>query len=221
MRRNAAGAALSLLLLGSASAQSLGELARQEQAKKAAQSGTTAQHTYTNDDLGTGTSATPGSSSKSNSIATRGQRLFPWKDDVQVALRSVEDARRLDRTRLAETVLTLRDPKLARKGFPDRDGWEDWLSRRKEWFIDAVEAYVKLWDSCKERATLEESARDSRMGDVINLQKCRADEMRQRDALLLKRWNSTGLPSEGRKRHKVEHHGCLQPAKSSRTFFST
>jgi hypothetical protein len=175
LSRIVAGVALSLLLLGSATAQSLGELARQEQAKKAAQSEPTAQHTYTNDNLGTGASPTPGISKPSSNTRKGDKRLFPWRDDVQAALKSVEEARRLDRTGLADAVLSLRDSKLAHKGFPDRDSWEEWLDRRKEWFIDAVGTYVKLWDSCKERATLEESARDSRMGDAISLQKCRAD----------------------------------------------
>src|SRR5437867_213026 len=108
MRRNVAGILLSLPFLCNASSQSLGELARQQQARRAAQSEPKAQRVYTNDDLKQ-SSNPPGNNSLPASVPTSGQRLFPWKDDARVALKSVEEAKRVDKTRLAETVLSWRD----------------------------------------------------------------------------------------------------------------
>jgi hypothetical protein len=163
-----------LLVVAQPQAQSLADLAREQQAKRAAQPTAKAEHVYTNDNLPrTGVLST--GSEVVVETAAPPQQPVEWKSDVNAFNASMEEFRSLNGEQLGQVFISKANPELVREEFAERRQWEQSLFAAKQKFVDSANEYANLWQSCQASVTAVEMAgAGQRQTCLTNLAKTRA-----------------------------------------------
>ena len=164
---------LALLCVAQPQAQSLADLAREQQAKKAAQPTAKAEHVYTNDNLPR--SGVLNSGNEVVETAAPPQQPVEWKNDVDSFNTSLEEFRSLNGEQLGQVFISKANPELAREEFAERRLWEQSLFAAKQKYVDSATEYSNLWQSCQASVTAVEMAgANQRQTCLVNLAKTRA-----------------------------------------------
>jgi hypothetical protein len=164
---------LALLGVAQSQAQSLADLAREQQAKKAAQPTAKAVHVYTNDNLPRSGVLNAGTEAVETGAAP--QQPVEWKNDVDSFNASREEFRSLNGEQLGQVFISKANPELMRQEFAERKLWEQSLFAAKQKFVDSANEYANLWQSCQASVTAVEMAGASqRQTCLTNLAKTRA-----------------------------------------------
>ena len=169
---------LAMLCAAKPQAQSLADLAREQQAKKAAAPPAKAQRVYTNDNLPHHTTMTLGNapaeadSADAGNSAKHSDRPVEWKEDVNSFNMTAEEFRNLDREQLGQAFISKVDPTLVGQAFPERIQWQESLFAARQRFLDATNRYNQQWQSCQ---TSMAAGAGERQACLTSLEKARTE----------------------------------------------